>query len=78
MKSELQEKLHYESLVRKPEVMKITGLSHSTLYYFMNQGTFPTPVRIGTRTVAWRESEIMAWINSREKISFTGAESWTA
>lgn len=55
-------------LMRKPEVLNISGIeSNSTLYYLVNKGTFPTPVKISERAVAWRESEVLDWIESREK-----------
>ncbi len=54
-----------ERLMRKPIVLDITGLTNSTLYYFINEGTFPKPVKLGKRTVAWKESDITAWVNSR-------------
>ncbi len=55
-------------LMRKPEVLNISGIeSNSTLYYLVNKGTFPAPVKISERAVAWRESEVLEWIESREK-----------
>ncbi len=55
-------------LMRKPEVLNISGIeSNSTLYYLMNKGSFPVPVKISSRAVAWRESEVLEWIESREK-----------
>ena len=55
-------------LLRLPAVLERTGLGKSSVYAGMAAGTFPTPVRIGAgargRGVAWRESEIDAWINS--------------
>lgn len=55
-----------ETLLRKPIVLQRTGLTHSTLYYFINEGTFPKPLKLGKRTVAWKESEIDEWINKLE------------
>ena len=52
-------------LVRKPEVLRRTGLASSTLYAHIAQGRFPKPVKIGARAVAWRSDEIQAWIDSR-------------
>jgi len=51
-----------QELYRKPLVLQITGLSHSTLYYLMKNGTFPSQVKIGQRAVAWRKSDIDAWL----------------
>jgi prophage regulatory protein len=31
----------------------------------MKAGTFPKPVKIGERAVAWPESEINAWLEQR-------------
>ena len=53
-------------LLRRPEVEVRTGLSRSTIYDWMNRGEFPKPVKLGTRLVAWRESDISAWLESRE------------
>ncbi len=56
-----------EILLRRPEVEVRTGLSRSTVYSWMKRGDFPQPVKLGTRLVAWRESEVTAWLESREK-----------
>lgn len=55
-----------EALLRRPQVQAITGLSRSTLYDFISKGIFPCPVRLGLRSVAWKQSEVTAWINSRQ------------
>ena len=39
----------------------MTGLPRSTLYFFVKQGTFPAPIKIGVRSVGWLESDIAAW-----------------
>ncbi|WP_338073324.1 AlpA family transcriptional regulator [Billgrantia aerodenitrificans] len=49
-------------LVRIKEVMDRTGLGRSTVYKYMNLGLFPKPIRLGSRAVAWVESEVVAWI----------------
>ena len=56
-----------DSLLRRPEVEARTGLSRSTLYDWMKRGDFPQPVKLGARLVAWRESDVSAWLDSREK-----------
>ena len=47
-----------------PKVKERTGLSRSTIYAKIAEGTFPRPVSLGARAVGWLESEIDAWINS--------------
>jgi prophage regulatory protein len=34
-------------------------------------GTFPAPVRIGARAVAWRVSEVEQWLEARPLASAT-------
>ncbi|EAW2116172.1 AlpA family transcriptional regulator [Salmonella enterica] len=51
-------------LIRLPEVMKRTGYCKAWIYRLINDGKFPAPVKIGTRAVAFVESEIDAWIQS--------------
>ncbi|QGZ62474.1 helix-turn-helix transcriptional regulator [Paraburkholderia acidisoli] len=54
-----------ERLLRLPIVMARVGLSRATVYRLVKDGCFPGPVRIGVRAVAWRASEIDAWMESR-------------
>lgn len=42
-----------------------TGLSKSTLYRLMDEGLFPRPVRLSVNRVAWRASDVSAWIDTR-------------
>jgi predicted DNA-binding transcriptional regulator AlpA len=45
------------SILRLPAVKTRTGLSRSTIYLRVSQGTFPRPVSLGGRAVGWaRES----------------------
>jgi prophage regulatory protein len=52
-------------LIRLPEVLKMTGLSRSSVYRRVDAGTFPKAVALGGRSVAWVEEEIKAWIEAR-------------
>lgn len=52
-------------LIRRPEVEQLTGLARSTIYARMKEGTFPQPVPLGGRLVAWTESDILQWIDDR-------------
>ena len=49
-------------LLRLPEVTLLTGLPSSTIYLKMKSNDFPKQVKIGSRSVAWLESEINKWI----------------
>lgn len=45
-------------LIRLPAVIERTGYSRSWIYELINQKQFPKPVKIGTRAIAFIESEI--------------------
>jgi prophage regulatory protein len=53
------------SLMRLPEVKAFTGLSKSSVYGQIREATFPAPVRVGARAVAWRRSEVRQWAEER-------------
>jgi prophage regulatory protein len=52
-------------LARLPTVLKATGLGRSTIYRLIADGSFPAPVRLGPRAVAWRWSDLDQWTLSR-------------
>lgn len=58
-----------DRLLRVDEVTRITGLARSTIYKMMDSGTFPRPLRVGERAVRWRESDVVAWLESRPTAS---------
>ena len=55
-----------EMLLRVDMVCAITGLSTPTVYRLMSQGRFPRPVKLTGYARAWRLSDIMTWIDTRE------------
>ncbi|MEZ0175387.1 MAG: helix-turn-helix transcriptional regulator [Candidatus Reddybacter sp.] len=58
-----------KKILRLPDVMSSTGLSRSTVYSKISDGTFPNQVSLGGRSVGWIDSEIYAWINQRIEAS---------
>src|SRR5438552_7877619 len=53
------------TILRLPDVKRSTGLSRSTIYLRIAQGTFPKPVSLGGRAVGWLEAEIQEWLQRR-------------
>lgn len=49
-------------LMRLPEVQKISGLSKASIYRHMKAGNFPSSVRVGGGSVAWRSTDITDWL----------------
>ena len=49
-------------LLRLPAVKESTGLSKSSIYARIAEGTFPKQISLGPRLVVWAESDIQNWI----------------
>ena len=47
------------SILRLPSVIRLTGLSRSTIYLRISEGYFPRPISLGARAVGWPEDEIL-------------------
>ncbi len=47
--------------IRMPELLVITALAKSTIYFKIGNGTFPPQVKISERASAWRESDVNIW-----------------
>jgi predicted DNA-binding transcriptional regulator AlpA len=52
---------HTDSLLPFRAVQAATGLSRSTIYEKIGQGTFPAPIKIG-RASRWSMIELQSWI----------------
>jgi prophage regulatory protein len=56
---------HGPRLLRLKQDPAITGLSRSTIYLHQANGTFPKSKSLGDRSVAWFETDILDWVQSR-------------
>jgi len=54
-----------DRILRLNTVLGRTGLSRSTLYRKMQNGTSPKNVRISARCAGWRESSVEEWMRNQ-------------
>jgi predicted DNA-binding transcriptional regulator AlpA len=59
--------------LRLPDVKAVTGVSKTSLYALIKEKSFPAPVRLGPRAVAWVKSEIRQWAVERVQASRSAA-----
>lgn len=57
------------SILRCKQVRERTGLSRSTLYLGIKQGTFPPPITLGSHSVGWVSTVIDQWIADKIAMS---------
>ena len=51
-----------DPIIRLKTVINRSGLSRSTVYRKISEGTFPPKVKLSLNGVGWRESELNRWI----------------
>jgi prophage regulatory protein len=56
-----------DRLLRRREVEAMVGFGRSMIYENMASGAFPQPLKIGPKSVRWREQDIRAWIDRLPK-----------
>lgn len=50
-------------ILRLQIVSQRTGLSRSTIYRKIADGTFPRPFQISSRAIGWKAEDVENWIN---------------
>jgi len=53
------------SIIRLPDVIKVTALSRSAIYDLIAKGKFPKQIKLTTRSSGWLQSEVEQWIDER-------------
>jgi prophage regulatory protein len=53
------------TLLRLPDVVKLTKRSRSSIYAGIKDGSFVQPIKIGERSIAFIEREVQEWIEAR-------------
>jgi prophage regulatory protein len=56
-------------IIKLPKVMEMTSFSVASIYRLCAEGKFPKKIKIGARSVGWRESDIVEYIEERERNS---------
>jgi len=49
------------------DVTKLLKLPKSTLYYLIQKGKFPKPLKLSDRKIAWKVTQIEEWLKQIEK-----------
>ena len=49
-------------LLRLPQVIERVGLQRTSIYDAIKHGTFPPPIKLGRRCVAWPSDVIELWV----------------
>ena len=53
-------------LLRYEDLIRITGLSRTTIWRYCKAGKMPRPINFGNGVPLWREKQLIDWLNSLE------------
>lgn len=62
-----------DMIIRIKELCRRTGISRAGVYQRLDihskyhDANFPRPIRLGANSIGWKLSEVMAYINSRDR-----------
>jgi prophage regulatory protein len=54
-----------DRFLRITEVAETVGLARTTIYRYIHEHGFPSPIPLGGQRVAWLESEVRTWMQNR-------------
>lgn len=60
-----QQPIPATGFVRQSKLLPIIGISPSTLWRWVNNKTFPQPVKLSAKVTAWKAEEVREWIASQ-------------
>ncbi|MBF0383931.1 MAG: AlpA family phage regulatory protein [Magnetococcales bacterium] len=53
---------------RYPQVHQETGLSRTTIWRKVREGSFPAPIKLTGYNIGWIASEVLDWRNTRPRV----------
>lgn len=56
------------NILKRSDVVKLTGISYSTIYRLERLDQFPKRRTLSQKRVGWLYSELVDWINSRSSV----------
>lgn len=55
------------AFIRRPEVLRRTGLGKTTIRQMMHAKTFPKAVKLSEKCVGWREDLVEEWLRAKDE-----------
>ena len=65
-RNNISAKVIENKFLKLPEIREITKLSRTSIYDYVKEGKLPKPVKIGSRSSVWLQSEVLKWMEERK------------
>ena len=62
-----------DPMLRFADVIRLTGLSRTTIWRRVCAGTFPAPLSLGENSCGWKSSWVNGWINAQPLVAYAPA-----
>jgi prophage regulatory protein len=72
--SGLADNLLAHKSIRMVDVLRIVPVTRQTLYRWIEEGTFPKPIKLGPSSIGFREFEVVAWLRTRPRVQVGDGE----
>ena len=59
-----------DPMLRFADVIRLTGLSRTTIWRRVRAGTFPAPISLGENSCGWKSSWVNGWIDEQPRVSY--------
>ena len=66
--------LEFDRFVREAERRQITSLSRSQAWKLEKEGLFPPRIKLGSRSVVWKLSDLLKWVNTQSEQSVENSD----
>ena len=53
-----------KAVMSEAEVRTMIGIGRTTLYRLRQEGKFPAPINLGTRTLRFRKTDVEDWLST--------------
>lgn len=64
-KSQQSHTLHPQGMSRAKDILPLLPFGKRTLWRKVKSGEFPQPVRFSTNCTAWKNADVLAWIDEQ-------------
>ena len=55
-----------EKILRPKDLIKMLGISRTSLWRLEREGCFPKHLQLGVRSIGWKLSDVNQWIKERQ------------
>jgi len=57
-----------ERIVREADRQYVTSISRTKAWQLEKEGLFPKRIRLGNRSVGWKLSELLEWVENQPRV----------